>query len=358
MLSRVRKRPVHTATRPTGASIANSKYTTAEEVRGTVKGGGVLAREREDALRPLYLRDAFAFAARETGGEEAHGQTMVDTSTSPITYDSDRSSGSGSGSGKETQRAKGAKRKNPKGKVKRTTVGRYSKVHSDALRQHQVGFSDMTLLWWWVVSLTDHVKDTGVPWRFFAALGPQELREAHAASVNRVKFILRHDKMSIRNASLALTPPHGLPLRVCNGLDVRNRTVLDHMLGWCSDRRGFSLNIAKGGLPFTKGPATMYGGQPESTDSQDIKNRLHSANLYFETLHYQGLSKEYIRPDLCRVLLRSPRYATHQQVQQKQGQRAPPVDALTRAAQNLCKGVHLDECYEHECLVLSRIACF
>lgn len=111
---------------------------------------------------------------------------------------------------------------------------------------------------------------------------------------------------SLQNQSL---PRVDLSLSVCNGMDVANRTVFDHMHGWSSGwPSGFSLNIngsVMPGRPYVTGAALRGGGAPEDARALppgSSSSAYEGQRLWFNTLHYQGRAKELIPYDVCRLL--------------------------------------------------------
>ena len=117
------------------------------------------------------------------------------------------------------------------------------------------------------------------------------------------------------------------PLRVCNGLDVVQRTVLDHMRGWSDgdspmlplgqhpklDAAASQQDIASTerfgpldlgctyGCPSVTAAALKSGGIPETTDEKEAA-LLSTQRLFLLTLHYQGETKAYMSYDICRTL--------------------------------------------------------
>eukprot|EP00602_Paraphysomonas_sp_CaronLab_P000311 CAMPEP_0185032422 /NCGR_PEP_ID=MMETSP1103-20130426/20490_1 /TAXON_ID=36769 /ORGANISM="Paraphysomonas bandaiensis, Strain Caron Lab Isolate" /LENGTH=165 /DNA_ID=CAMNT_0027568317 /DNA_START=629 /DNA_END=1126 /DNA_ORIENTATION=- len=89
------------------------------------------------------------------------------------------------------------------------------------------------------------------------------------------------------------------PLRICNGLDVVKRTVMDHMHGW-SEMSNFSFNYSIG-HPVAIGASLPRGGAPENVDPM-IAIQYDSMPLHFATIHYQGNAKDLLIYDVCRFL--------------------------------------------------------
>jgi len=184
---------------------------------------------------------------------------------------------------------------------------------------------DMSLLWlWYVRAMPDTASgfQTGRPWR---SLNPRMSAEAFRAAYDSA---FKYSKGLLRQ--LPPREPVGpgpgtgrvgaavRPLRVCNGLDVAQRTVLDHMRGW-SDGTAPALPLPdakKGkhmqdfgpaelgctyGCPSVTASALRSGGIPESVDSKEAE-LLSKQRLFLLTLHYQGESKAYMTYDICRTL--------------------------------------------------------
>jgi hypothetical protein len=144
---------------------------------------------------------------------------------------------------------------------------------------------DMSILWLWWVAHKSHLEvgyETGRP----------VTSSSHDIEIS--------DKAFKFAAQLAL-PSVNRSLLLCNGLDVYNRTVFDHMHAW-NNRRNFTLNLESGlGIPYFYGAATYCGGKPESLEKAEI-DRLEHERLYVLNMHYQGGTKQFMNYDLCRVL--------------------------------------------------------
>jgi hypothetical protein len=61
-------------------------------------------------------------------------------------------------------------------------------------------------------------------------------------------------------------------LKLCNGMDVVNRTVFDHFHPWANGGKNtFTLNIEGGGLPYFIGAVAIFGGKPESVEPEEVR---------------------------------------------------------------------------------------
>ena len=175
---------------------------------------------------------------------------------------------------------------------------------------HRPAVVDMSLLWLWFAKhyaalppTTTTTTRNGTLSSWVAAWGkPLRVPDDGVRQVlaSREKNVAAFDFA----ASLAPKLPAVLrPLRLCNGLDVFNRTVFDHMHGWTSGN--FTLINKQDdehfGLPFTYGARSMHGGRSDlAPGSPDPTTR----RLFFLNLHYQGpQAKAQLTPDVCKVLL-------------------------------------------------------
>lgn len=142
---------------------------------------------------------------------------------------------------------------------------------------------DMSLLWlWWVRNKMD--KQTGVE------TGRAFDEQGHSSTDEAFEF----------SKTLRL-PNVNKSLKLCNGLDVVNRTSFDHFRGWTNDR-GFTFDVSGGAVPYFIGATTKYGGQPESQDPAHVE-QLKLSKLYLLNIHYQSDSKAVLPHDVCKVLL-------------------------------------------------------
>jgi hypothetical protein len=168
--------------------------------------------------------------------------------------------------------------------------------HIDILLKKAKGGSsvvDMSILWLWFVAHKPNSAgwDTGRPWKLLD-------RQA-----NEGRLIA---KRNAHDHSYSLTKSFNLPavddkIVVCNGMDVVNRTVFDHMHGWQSGDNSFSLNLEDNGKPYVISSSLAHGGVPESIDPIKAAE-FDKEKLYLNTIHYQGDSKKLIPYDVCRIL--------------------------------------------------------
>lgn len=172
------------------------------------------------------------------------------------------------------------------------------------------------------------------PWH---SLNPHMTTAAFRAAYDNS---LRHSREVVRKLPLKDRQEDALPapLRVCNGLDVVRRTVLDHMRGWSDGAAPalplppLSLSLSQPrlaaagaqqqrdrdtantekkfgplelgctyGCPSITADALRSGGVPETTDAKEAE-ALSDQRLFLLTLHYQGESKAYMTYDICRTL--------------------------------------------------------
>lgn len=173
------------------------------------------------------------------------------------------------------------------------TASMYLK-HSKSIEtkwRHGSNVVDMSLLWlWWVSHHKTADWDAGRPWFSLS-------QKASERIVNVVRS--RHDNAVEQTAKLSMAPI-SQSVRLCNGLDVVNRTVFDHMHGWLAGPE-FSLNLDGDGVPSILGPCGHSGGRPESMNLDEV-TRLSQEKLFFNNLHYQGDSKKQLVYDVCRLL--------------------------------------------------------
>jgi hypothetical protein len=145
-------------------------------------------------------------------------------------------------------------------------------------RKHVV---DMTILWLWWVSHKSKVAvvgwDTGRPYHTQLLYHPLA-----KGNITRAREIA--DEAFIYTSKLNL-PPVTRQLAVCNGLDVINRTVFDHMHAWDAGTN-LSLNLDGDGVPYVIGASLNHGGKPESLDPEIVEKLEHS-RLYLNNVHYQ-----------------------------------------------------------------------
>lgn len=81
---------------------------------------------------------------------------------------------------------------------------------------------DMSLLWlWWVANHKDAGWTSGRPWNHWDAMASTAVVESYRARTDEAFMFAK--KLSL--------PQMGQTLTLCNGMDVVNRTVFDHMVG-------------------------------------------------------------------------------------------------------------------------------
>jgi len=147
---------------------------------------------------------------------------------------------------------------------------------------------DMSILWlWWVRhhKTADVGWETGRPYSVRLKYHPTangSLEVARAVADEAFKFAAKLD-----------IPTSPKRLKICNGLDVLNRTVFDHMQAW-SAGRNFSLNLNGNGVPFVIGASLNHGGRPESLDPEAL-TKLENNRLYLNNIHYQVCANKYLR---------------------------------------------------------------
>ena len=157
---------------------------------------------------------------------------------------------------------------------------------------------DMTFLWlWWISYFDEPNYESGSP---FTSPHPN-------ANEDQIKEFKKISDDSFRySKSLSLpTPDKAKILKLCNGLNVVNRTVFDHYHAWAFGRN-FSLNIYDTkdpyfGVPYVIGPSLSIGGIPESVIPIEVE-KLKNEKLYLNNIHYQGGAKGTLTYDVCRVL--------------------------------------------------------
>ena len=145
---------------------------------------------------------------------------------------------------------------------------------------------DMSVLWlWWVAHKSEGGWEAGRPW-------------AREPTHDRQKSF---DEAFVFTKSLQLPPTSNPNLNLCNGMDVVNRTVFDHMHGW-NNVKMFSLDLEGEGRPYGMAVSLDLGGKPESLEAS-VLAQLTSKRLYFNSLHYQGYAKSLLPYDICRILV-------------------------------------------------------
>ena len=163
------------------------------------------------------------------------------------------------------------------------------------------GLSDMSLIWlWW----TQHKKGTASAWdkgRPYK-VNNIDINDPFTSTIRK-----RFDEAFAFAADLRLPSISNPALVLCNGLDVVNRTVFDHMRGWESGR-GFSFNFEQSAqhngrivMPSTIASVTARGGRPETMEPTEDA-RLETTPLQFINIHYTSGGKTYIPYDVCRAL--------------------------------------------------------
>eukprot|EP01038_Epipyxis_sp_PR26KG_P006355 gene6355-8754_t len=166
-------------------------------------------------------------------------------------------------------------------------------------KNHRSAVVDMSILWlWWVGHHRNDVDwDTGRPFKPNGhVIDSQECFRDRAIYDRAFQFA----------KSLEIAPVNN-SLRVCNGMDVVNRSAFDHMHGWKTGR-DFSFNIETDGIPSTTN-CCMDGGKPEINVIQAYLQKHHNivssfdnSKLRINAIHYQGDSKERIGKELCELL--------------------------------------------------------
>lgn len=192
--------------------------------------------------------------------------------------------------------------------------------HIELMRGHRRGISDMTILWWWWIS---HIPTNELlGWKHGWALnGIRYNDEIQKNNLNQsitsqpidqiVAYVRKAIKFPIYNQT---------KLNLCNGLNIVDNTVYDHMWAFCQGvsfhyNHNIPSNLHKGkySLPYIKGLALLTGGAPEFLHNQnsqsslkeklqELKSLKNSEYVYFNSIHYQGGSKSYAFEDLCPYL--------------------------------------------------------
>lgn len=155
---------------------------------------------------------------------------------------------------------------------------------------------DMSILWlWWIAN----VKLNPTVWKLSVPFRPLMLPILDAG-------VNKHDIFSrvVEWAEKLDLPVVDRKLRICNGLNVRNRTVFDHMHAW-QHGYNFSLNTNTDGIPSITALCRMDGGRPEETAMKSTLSlkALEEIKLKYHSLHYQGDSKLALPYDICRILM-------------------------------------------------------
>ena len=172
----------------------------------------------------------------------------------------------------------------------------YSK-HVDIIslkfKSTQTNVVDMSLLWlWWVAHFDKPGWESGRPYLTANSHAYERRTDIEMRSISDISF---------NETKALLLPAVDSSLSLCNGLDVVNRTVFDHVMGWYTLGERFSFDLDGEGIPYAYGIAYRLGGKPESLDEHDIE-LLRNKKLYVNNIHYQGATKEHILYDICRVL--------------------------------------------------------
>ena len=124
-------------------------------------------------------------------------------------------------------------------------------------------------------------------------------------SITDIAFLYTKSLLKKLNNTILSNPILIPSLKLCNGMDVINRTVFNHYHAW-NDGPYFNLNIRNHsnemfGIPYMRAVCLKGGGRPESMDADELK-LLRGKRLYFNNIHYQGTAKEFLTYDLCRIL--------------------------------------------------------
>ena len=143
---------------------------------------------------------------------------------------------------------------------------------------------DMSVLWlWWVA----HHKNMPASWdtgRPFRSLGDQRTLDVPQALVETARQQSDH---AFTFASALSMPSVNPALRLCNGMDVVNRTVFDHMHGWMMGKN-FSLDLTGDGWPYLVDVSLRAGGKPESVEPEAAaalaKQRLRLINIHYQVM--------------------------------------------------------------------------
>lgn len=139
---------------------------------------------------------------------------------------------------------------------------------------------DMSILWlWWIAH---HRKtdgwESGRPFENFCvtSLAVKDIISARRRFDSAVSFSRQLPLPSVQTK-----------LSICNGLDVVNRTVHDHMHAWSRSFNGsFNLNLFGKGTPYVIGAALTSGGRPEFLEGVEL-DQLRNQRLYLNSIHYQ-----------------------------------------------------------------------
>ena len=219
--------------------------------------------------------------------------------------------------------------------------------------------------------------DTGRPWRSNNwRMSDAQMREKYDAAFAFSKKLA----LPPLRAAVDLTGGSGRggadgshALQVCNGLDVVQRTVFDHMLGWSDGSRPLllprsSVNsggsssgntddalaaVCPHGCPSVSAASLKSGGVPESVLPEHVA-LLEGQRLNLLTLHYQGNAKTHLPYDVCRYLAGTgSRSIANKEVKRvcraALGVAGEPSDgAATSAAMGLVKVSANWKCRNHE----------
>jgi hypothetical protein len=80
-----------------------------------------------------------------------------------------------------------------------------------------------------------------------------------------------HDDAFTFAKGLSLAPVDK-SLKLCNGMDVVDRVVFDHIHPWVNGGKNtFTLNLEEGGYPYFIGPVAIFGGRPESMVPAEVR---------------------------------------------------------------------------------------
>ena len=192
---------------------------------------------------------------------------------------------------------------------------KYMKLLYDK-KSHGTSVCDMSLLWlYWVAHTSNNNNnnnkyENGKP---FSITNNENFDEKKLLKIHQTfdeSFLMckKSDLPKINNN-----------IRLCNGMDIVNRTTFDHMHGWSRGNQfrymyltllfqlfqifqfiSFdSFDFNKNGVPYVIGISQFFGGKPEIIEF----NKVTKQKYYFNNLHYQGGEKDLILYDICRVLL-------------------------------------------------------
>jgi len=147
---------------------------------------------------------------------------------------------------------------------------------------------DMTILYlWWVSHHDSPGYSSGNSW-----YNPGS--EISKVEYSNVIKRLNDDFLYVKTLTM---PKVDRSLRLCNGLDVVNRTVFDHMHIFFREK-GFTYDFGGGRAPYFIGAVAKIGGIPESIDDEEVK-MLEKQKLYVINIHYQGETKPKLIKDCC-----------------------------------------------------------